>query len=724
LVILGGVNSLTLGLPSPARGSRRWLGLVALGLLTFASAWLAFRWLRFGGVAALWVSNGLLTGALLLRPRREWPAWFAAGLLGPMAARAMVGDTLLQSLYLPLVNLLECFIVAAWVRRHNEDLAAAPSLRAVAKDASASTLVACLISASLALPVLLTRAGATPLEAWATWFSAHLLGMVVMATLTVCAFQQGAQLFGERGRRVDFAGCLALLLLCCWAAFGQTQYSFLFLVYLPWVLLAWRHGLGGMVIGTIVVAAISGITATNGLGAFALSPADSPLAHLFYWQLYIAAGCVLSYSTAIAITHRRQLQARLERSESRYRLLAENSQDLIVRRLADGRRAYVSPSSLSMLGYKPEELPNIDELLHPDDHARVTHVFGKLFTGGDSQGTLRYRVRHRDGHWIWLEANAQRLELADGPQVVYTARDITQRVLAEQGQVALQAQLQAITDHLPAMVARFDRDARYLYANERSRAMVPGIDLIGKTLPELRGPEHYAQFRPMVEAVLKGETQAFDTWLDTPQGRIELRAQFVPDRAADGSVQGFYSLAFDITEDKRLERELERLARFDALTGLANRRHFEEKLAEQVALARRTGQPLLLLALDLDRFKQINDTLGHAAGDEVLVEFGRRVAAAAYADVDLVARLGGDEFMVLVEYSANAEAGERMARKIIDAMAAPIALASGQKVLAATSIGIGLAQPVQSGEALLELADKALYEAKAQGRNTFALRTG
>jgi diguanylate cyclase (GGDEF)-like protein len=228
----------------------------------------------------------------------------------------------------------------------------------------------------------------------------------------------------------------------------------------------------------------------------------------------------------------------------------------------------------------------------------------------------------------------------------------------------------------------------------------------------------------VIEAVLEGETQAFDTWLDTPQGRIELRAQFVPDRAADGSVQGFYSLAFDITEDKRLERELERLARFDALTGLANRRHFEEKLAEQVALARRTGQPLLLLALDLDRFKQINDTLGHAAGDEVLVEFGRRVAAAAYADVDLVARLGGDEFMVLVEYSANAEAGERMARKIIDAMAAPIALASGQKVQAATSIGIGLAQPVQSGEALLELADKALYEAKAQGRNTFALRTG
>jgi diguanylate cyclase (GGDEF)-like protein len=223
----------------------------------------------------------------------------------------------------------------------------------------------------------------------------------------------------------------------------------------------------------------------------------------------------------------------------------------------------------------------------------------------------------------------------------------------------------------------------------------------------------------MVEAVLKGETQAFDTWLNTPDGRMELRAQFVPDRAADGSVQGFYSLAFDITEDKRLERELERLARFDALTGLANRRHFEESLHEAVALALRTGAALMLLSLDLDKFKQINDTLGHAAGDEVLKEFGRRVQASVY-DVDLVARLGGDEFLVLVQYSASRDSGERIAKAIIEAMRAPIDLSDGQTVQAATSIGIGLQKPVRSAESLLALADKALYEAKNRGRNTSA----
>ena len=581
--------------------ARHALAIAALGLLTLASAWLSFTLTRFGGVAALWVANGLLTGALLLTPRERWLALAGASWLGQVVARLLVGDAALLVAVLPLANLLEAGIVAAWVRRNVADLRSARSLATVARDATASTVVACLASATLALPVLLTRPGATLLTAWGTWFTAHLLGMVVVATLTVCAFQQRVHLFGEHGRRLDFALCFALLLAVCALAFGQSRYSLLFLVYLPLLLLAYRHGLSGMVLGIIAVAGISGITAAQGQGSFALAAAADPVSRLLYWQVYLAGGCLLAYSTAVAMVQRRQFESRLRAS---------------------------------------------------------------------------------------------------------------------------QAQLQAITDNLPAMVARFDRQARYLYANPRSRSMVPGVDLIGKSLPELRGEAHYAEFQTHVEAALHGETQEFDTWLNAPGGRVLLRSHFVPDVGADGKVQGFYSLSFDVTAQRTAERELERMARVDALTGLANRRHFDESLGEAVALAQRTGAPLMLVSLDLDKFKQVNDTLGHAAGDEVLVEFGRRVSASAYADVDLVARLGGDEFMVLVRYSASEEAGERLARKIIAAMAEPIALSSGQQVQAATSIGIGLMQPVTSGQALLALADAALYDAKARGRNTFTLRVG
>jgi len=133
----------------------------------------------------------------------------------------------------------------------------------------------------------------------------------------------------------------------------------------------------------------------------------------------------------------------------------------------------------------------------------------------------------------------------------------------------------------------------------------------------------------------------------------------------------------------------------------------------------RTGAPLMLLALDLDRFKLVNDSLGHAAGDEVLKEFARRVQATVF-DVDTVARLGGDEFMVLVEYSARRQSGELMAEHIVEAMRPPIELESGP-VQVATSIGIGIQQPVISAEALLGCADRALYAAKAKGRNTWVV---
>ncbi|HMB42408.1 MAG TPA: MASE1 domain-containing protein, partial [Luteimonas sp.] len=228
--------------PEPAGApARPWFGLVALALLTFASCWFAFRLTRFDGVTSLWVVNGLLTGTLLLTPKSQWRDWMLSGALGQILARLLIGDSWLQIVGLGAINLLECGIVAYWVRRHVTNLRNAPSLGVVSRDAFTSTLVACLISATLALPITLTRSGVVALPAWGSWFSAHVLGMVIFATLTVCAFQRRVRLFGARGRRRDFAACVALLLLVCALAFGQERYSLLFLVYLPFLLLAFRH---------------------------------------------------------------------------------------------------------------------------------------------------------------------------------------------------------------------------------------------------------------------------------------------------------------------------------------------------------------------------------------------------------------------------------------------------------------------------------------------------
>jgi diguanylate cyclase (GGDEF)-like protein/PAS domain S-box-containing protein len=531
----------------------------------------------------------------LLLPRGRWLHWIVAAGLGQALARLASGDSWIMCVGLGAANLFEAWMVAAWIRRGVEDVRHASSLGQLARDALSSTLVACALSATFAVAVLGASAHAELAINWIVWFMAHMLGMVIVATLVVCIAQPSVRLSGEPGRRLDYFAGIGLMLLTCMLIFLQVRYPILFLGYLPLLLLAFRYGLSGMVAGSFALAAISGWAALTDNGPFALME-GTPLARTLLWQAYVAAGCLLAYATSVAVTERARLIKRLTRSEAQFLSLAE---------------------------------------------------------------------------------------------------------------------------HMPAMVARFDRDVRYTYANARSRNMAPGVELVGLSLRELRGEKAYAEILGYVDGVLAGEAQTFDSRRRLAGKDVDLHVQFVPELAADGAVQGFYSLAFDITEQKHTQRELERLARFDPLTGLANRREFDERLDAAVTRARRTDAGLLLLSLDIDYFKQINDSYGHAIGDEVLAGFAARLRSAVY-DVDLVARPGGDEFQVLVQYTPTAEVGMLIAARVLEAMRPPLAV-TGLELQISTSIGIGVHQPAHSAKRLLALADQALYEAKAKGRNTWSL---
>ncbi len=578
----------------------RWVAPVAFALVSAIAAYGSFRLTRFGGgVAAFWIGNGMLAGALLLLPKAQWRVWMLAAFLGQLAARITIGDAMLESVGLGLANLLECWMVAGWVRRNVDDLRDANSLGEVALDGVVATLLACAVSASLAAAIKgLATPAATPALTWILWFMAHLLGMVIVGTLIASIGQRGVRRSLRREQRLDFLVCVAPMLAVAAATFVQARFPLLFLPFLPLVLLAYRHGLFGMLVGTLILALISGLSAVTDSGPFALMH-GSPLARTFLWQAYVASACLLSFATTVAVTQRFQLMRRLARSE---------------------------------------------------------------------------------------------------------------------------AQLVNLTEQLPAMVARFDRDVRYIYANARSRGMSSGIDLIGKSLREARGEAGYAKIEGYVQGVLGGEPQSYETRWPLADREVDLRVQFVPDRAPDGSVRGFYSLAFDITEAKRNERELARLARFDPLTGLANRRHFDESLREAVDHARETATGLMLMSLDLDKFKDINDTLGHAVGDEVLKRFAQRLREAVY-EVGMVTRQGGDEFHVLIGHSPRPEIAAPLAGRILRVMREPMHIGS-RELQVGTSIGIGFQNPVQSGQSLMELADAALYQAKAQGRGTWALLEG
>ena len=172
---------------------------------------------------------------------------------------------------------------------------------------------------------------------------------------------------------------------------------------------------------------------------------------------------------------------------------------------------------------------------------------------------------------------------------------------------------------------------------------------------------------------------------------------------------GFF---LQLRRNKKLQ---ERLARSDALTGIANRRQFDERLKSAMARSKRMKRPITLLTFDIDRFKAINDSYGHAVGDAVIVEFARRISSAV-READMPARLGGDEFAVLVEDGTLA-IGQIIANKIIDRMQTPMHI--GDLTLnVTTSIGVGHCAHPEAATDILVLADRALYEAKAAGRNT------
>jgi diguanylate cyclase (GGDEF)-like protein/PAS domain S-box-containing protein len=302
------------------------------------------------------------------------------------------------------------------------------------------------------------------------------------------------------------------------------------------------------------------------------------------------------------------------------------------------------------------------------------------------------------------------------------AYDQTELKQAERRSAAGEQRLRAVTDNLPVLIAFIDAQQRYEFCNATYREWL-GVDpqaLIGRTVRETLGDERYAPRAPYIERALAGERLEFVAEQRTLTGLRQLQTLYVPQCADDGRVQGVYALVHDVTEIKQAEQRMAELARSDALTGLPNRRCIEERLADALARARRSGAPMAVLFLDVDRFKTINDTLGHAVGDEVLREFAQRLKG-ALRETDAVGRLAGDEFVVVLENLKTEAQPQFVARKILAAIARPFELERGVLDVA-TSIGIAYLDDASlDGEAALKIADHALYQAKAGGRNTFRL---
>lgn len=293
---------------------------------------------------------------------------------------------------------------------------------------------------------------------------------------------------------------------------------------------------------------------------------------------------------------------------------------------------------------------------------------------------------------------------------------------ALQLQESSERRLRTIADNLPVLISYIDAEERLQFLNATFRTwmgMEPDAAL-GRPLLEVIGPVLHAQRLPFLKGALAGVRQRFETRSETNGVARDMLAEYVPDLRPDGSVAGVYTLATDITPFKQVERELDQLSRVDPLTGLPNRRQFESRLSESIARTRRNQRTMALMFMDLDRFKAINDTLGHAAGDVVLRAFADRVRG-AIRETDQLCRLAGDEFVLILENLHDPQAATLVAEKVLEVVKVPLTL-QGRELQLSTSIGIACHDGgAESDVALLGRADDALYAAKSAGRGCWRL---
>ncbi|MGH8766393.1 MAG: putative bifunctional diguanylate cyclase/phosphodiesterase, partial [Burkholderiales bacterium] len=380
-------------------------------------------------------------------------------------------------------------------------------------------------------------------------------------------------------------------------------------------------------------------------------------------------------------------------------------------------------SLAQLVGTRPSERECVASPTDPAAWPLERHPPLETLATGQAHRNVVKGVLRGDGSRAWISVSTRRVDLpapykAQG--VVASFVDVTEAVDASRALATSERRFRSLTEMSSDWYWELDAELRFSYVSEGVRK-VRGIEprwFIGKRrweLDYLTGEDEMARHRATLEA-----RQPFSDFV-MARGRGGNDISYVshsgePIFAADGAFCGYRGVARDITARVRAEQELARMAHFDTLTGLPNRALLHSRLQRAMARAKRGQSLLAVMFLDLDRFKEINDGLGHGVGDQVLKETAWRLERCLRA-TDTVARLGGDEFTILLEDVRDVDEISRVADKVLNTLHAHTEIA-GHELHLSTSIGITV-YPLddQDAETLLRNADLAMYHAKQEGRN-------
>lgn len=401
-----------------------------------------------------------------------------------------------------------------------------------------------------------------------------------------------------------------------------------------------------------------------------------------------------------------------------YRVLAENSAAFVTLADANGILRWASPSATQLLGWTVDGAVGraTIEFLHPDDIPTLVALRQRMTK--EEALTICCRVLAADGSYRWFDLAIKPVFDADGTLVarVTAYQDVQARVEAEEALAASERQFRLLAENATDVILHVRGTTVAWVSPSLSEAVgwAPA-DWVGADVLAFVHPDDVEAARP-VSVMQSAHPVRMRLRLRTSDGGYRWVESITRAHAdAHGMPDGWIS-SFRVIDDMvRAETELDRRARFDNLTGLVNRTEALTRMERMASHLPRTGSMTALLFCDIDRFKDVNDTFGHAAGDEVLRAIGERLHAAIRAD-DLAARIGGDELLVLLSGVHSLDEAQGIAEKLRLSAQVPIRFGA-EDLRVSLSIGVTLAQEGESADALIARADQAMYRAKTEGRN-------
>lgn len=700
-----------------------WRVNVAMALLTglcvFVSAWACIELTReTGRIAAIWLANAVMLAAVLKRPRSDWPLLLAFGYLANILANLVTGDQLAVAVVLSLCNSLEVVLCALLVT----GLTAARDFRRP-RLMVLLTLVAAgpasIASAALGASILLVLYGTDFTTGFSSWYAADALGLVTLTPMLLLSGSNDlVDLFHPAMRR-RLALVSIVLLATLSAVFLQSTMPLLFLAFPAIIVATFSLGFAGASLAVMITAGIALWATLNHMGPISLMH-DGLRLQIIALQLFAAALSLTGVAVATLLGERDLLGAALGQSPD-FQYVKNLNSEFVSTNLAVAQNAGFTGAK-QLIGKSDYDLTT------PQRAALLKLEEQEIMAGAKIVTFKQEQVSNAGGEARWFETSKVALTNLTGRVIglAGTTRDITAHKALEESLEQSRARVELVLTEMSDGLAVISADGYIVLCNEQYRQLFPisgQYRVPGAFLPKIvalsREQGEVQNFNPghVMDLLKEGGQELVhlfdDTWLE-----VRVRP------AASG---GCTLVVSDITRLKRTEmemreltKELEVLAGTDALTGLANRRSLDARLAQEIARCKRSRLPISLIMIDVDNFKAFNDHYGHPAGDACLRRVAEALQAGAKRPGDLVTRYGGEEIAVVLPETDEAGAfvlAEQLRLAIRD-----LAIGHTGSDKGIVTISAGVASLVHDGQAstvaeLHSRADEALYRAKDAGRD-------